>query len=225
MLRLIPLTILALLASAPSRADDGDIYLDFVVAPQVGWVSHPVAVTDATALPFSEQSMFALKPGVGLGVRRGFGDALHLGVGLDAAGSTSLTGKGVQIDNRSGDLLTAAYVELAMPVSAGWRFDSGSNLTGVLELQAGPLVTFWGSSAFADPNDLDENGLPAKFPVDVSDTWHIGGIVRAQALFEARLWDAFVFALGPSLGVSWADTVGVHVGLVLRPSAVLGGSL
>jgi hypothetical protein len=224
-LRLIPLTILALLASAPSRADDGDIYLDFVVAPQLGWVSHPVAVTDATALPFSEQSMFALKPGVGVGVRRGFGDALHLGVGLDAAGSTSLTGRGVQIDNRSGDLLTAAYVELAMPVSAGWRFDSGSNLTGLLELQAGPLVTFWGSSAFADPNDLDDNGLPAKFPVDVSDTWHIGGIVRAQALFEARLWDAFVFAIGPSLGVSWADTVGVHVGLTLRPSMGFGGPL
>lgn len=223
MLRIALIT--ALLGSLAARADEGDVYLDFVVSPQLAWVTHPLAATEAVALPFAEQSMFAVKPALGFGVRRGFTDALHLGVGVEAAGSTSLTGKRVQIDNQSGDLLTAAYAEVAMPVSAGWRFDSGFNLTGVLELQAAPMVVFWGSSAFADPNDLDENGLPAKFPVDIADTWHFGGLVRAQALFEARIWDVFAFAVGPSLGVSWADTVGVHVGLVLRPSAVLGGGL
>jgi hypothetical protein len=213
------------LASSTAVADEGDVYLDFVVSPQLAWVTHPLAATDALALPFAERSMFAVKPALGVGVRRGFTDSLHLGVGIEAAGSTSLTGKGVQIDDQRGDLLTAAYAEVAMPVTAGWRFDSGFNLTGMIELQGAPMVVFWGSSAFADPTDLDENGLPAKFPVDIADTWHFGGLLRAQALFEARIWDAFAFAVGPSLGVSWADTVGVHVGLVLRPSAVLGGAL
>jgi hypothetical protein len=44
-------------------------------------------------------------------------------------------------------------------------------------------------------------------------------------VLSTRLWDVFAFAVGPSLGVSWADTVGVHVGLVLRLSAVIGGPL
>lgn len=217
--------VAAVLLCLPTRADEGDLYLDFVVTPQLGWLTHPLAATDATALPFAEQSMFAVKPALGLGVRRGFTDSLHLGLGIEAAGSTSLTGKGIEIDNQTGDLLTAAYAEVAMPVTAGWRFDTGLNFTGVLELQAAPMVVFWGSSAFADPTDLDDKGLPAKFPVDIADSWHFGGLIRAQALFEARLWDVFAFAVGPSVGVSWADTVGVHVGLVLRPSAVLGGPL
>jgi hypothetical protein len=213
------------LAALPLKADEGDVYLDVVISPQVGWLTHPLAAADAAALPFAETSMFAVKPAFALGVRRGITDALHLGIGFDVAGSTQLTGQGVTISKQTGNLLTAAYVELAAPVTAGWRFDSGSNLTGLLELQAAPMAVFWGSSAFADPTDLDENGLPAKFPIDIEDTWHLGGLVRAQALFEARIWDVFAFAVGPSVGVSWADTVGVQVGLVLRPSAVVGGPL
>jgi hypothetical protein len=219
--------ILALVAvGAPSAAaDEGDLYLDFTATPQLGWLTHPLAATPNTALPFSEQSMFGVKPALGLGVRRGVTNELHLGVGVEAAGATSLTGKAIQIENQTGDLLTAAYAEIAVPLTAGWRFDSGYNLTGLVEVQAAPLFVFWGASAFADPTDLDENGLPAKFPVDIADTWHAGGLLRAQALFEARLGDVFAFAVGPSLRVSWADTVGVQVGLVLRPSAVLGGPL
>jgi hypothetical protein len=222
MLRIALLTAI-LLGSLSTHADEGDLYLDFTVTPQLGWLTHPLAATPNTVLPFAEQSMFGVKPALGLGVRRGVTNELHLGVGVEAAGATSLTGKAIQIENQTGDLLTAAYAEVAVPLTAGWRFDSGYNLTGLIEVQAAPLFVFWGASAFADPTDLDEAGRPAQFPVDIADTWHAGGVLRAQALFEARLWDVFACAVGPSVGVSWADTVGVHVGLVLRPSAVFGG--
>jgi len=224
MLRLT-LTVAALLASSAAFADRGDVYLDLNLSPQVGWITHPASSTDPYGSPFEPHSMFAIKPGLGLGVRTGLTDQLHLGISLEGAGSTSLTGKGVEVQSTSGDLLTAAYVELAAPVLMGWRFDSGSSLTGVLELQGGPLLTFWGASALVDPDDLDEQGRPAQFPTTIEDSWHVGALVRAQALFEARIWDSFVFAVGPSLGVSWADTVGVHVGLTLRPSFAFGSAL
>lgn len=222
MLRLTPL--LLLLCSEAVNADRGEVLVDAIIAPEVAWLAHP-AVHEGASSPFDPTGTFTLLPRVGLGARYGLANDVHVGVGLDGAAFSNLVASGVAFENITGDLFTGGYFEAAAPFLVGWRFDSGSDLSGVLELQGGPLLTFWSASALADPTDLDAAGLPARFPVDIPDTWHLGGTVRAQALFEVRLWDVFIFAVGPSLGISWADTVGVHAGLVLRPSAALGAAL
>lgn len=210
--------IFALVASTTVSADEGDFYVDAAITPRVSWLDHP----EVKASPFSPQSAFGLTPSLSLSARYGVTNALHLGLGIETAGSTGLAARGVVRGGSTGDILTATYFELAAPASVGWRFDSLSNLTAALELDAGPLLVLWGANAFADPTDLDENGLPRTFPGTISDSWHLGGRVSARALLEARLWDVVVLAIGPTVSVSWADTVAVSAGLVLRPSFVFG---
>lgn len=221
MLRLIVFATAIMLWSRAAHADEGETYVDFLVSSDLAWLAHPVA----GGSPFDPTGTFTFLPRVGGSIRHGVTNELHVGVGADTAAFGNLVARGVGVQNATGDLFTGGYLELCAPVSVSWRFDSGYDITGLVDLQAGPMLTLWSGSALADPTDLDEKGLPARFPVDIPDTWHLGGVVRAQALFEIRLWDVFVFAAGPSLGISWADTAGVHLGLTLRPSAAFGASL
>lgn len=219
------LGVLLLLAALPGRAEEGEVYLDLSVTPEFAWVSHPDAGVGAFDMPFQPTSTLAITPRTAFLARYGVTNSLHLGVGLEAAPATGMQSKGVKFENTTGDIYSTFYFEAAAPVSIGWRFLSGESLTGVGELQLGPMLAFWGGSIPNDPTLPDENGLPSKLPFDIEDQWVPGGFVRVQTLFEARIWDWFVFAVGPEAGVSWAGTLGVHAGLVLRPSLVFGTPL
>lgn len=213
--------VVGLLSAGVARADAGDVYLDLAVTPEAAWVSHPLAGVGPFDLPFAPSSTLAITPRTTFSVRYGLTDTLHIGAGLEAAPATGIVSRGVKFENTSGDLFSTLYVELALPLSLGWRFNSGENLTGVAELQLAPLVAVWGGSVLADPTLLDENGLPATLPADIQDQWVPGALVKGQLLFEARIWDWLVIAVGPEAGISWAGTLAVHAGLVLRSSLVV----
>ncbi|MDP2341505.1 MAG: hypothetical protein Q8O67_11125 [Deltaproteobacteria bacterium] len=195
------------------------------MTPAAEWVSHPLSGVGTAALPFAPPSTLGLTARTTLQARYGLTNSLHLALGLEAAPSTGIVSKGVKFENTSGDLFSSVYAEIALPVGVGWRFDSGENVTAVGELQVAPLVAFWGGSALADPNLLDSNGLPSKLPVEIDDLWVPGVQVSARVLVEARIWDWLVLSVGPQAGLSWAGTLGVHAGLVVRPSVIVGTEL
>lgn len=222
MLRLtLLLAVSFLVAAASARADEGETYVDIAVSPELAWLSHP-AVHDAAASPFDATGTFTFLPRLAGCVRYGLTNDLHVGLGFEGAAFGNLAAKGVSVENTTGDLFTGGYLELGAPLSFGWRFDSGYDFTGLLELQLGPMLTLWSGNALGDPTNLDPNGLPSKLPVDIADTWSPGASARLQAAFEARLFDIFVIAAAPYAGVSWAATPGVHAGIVIRPSLALG---
>jgi hypothetical protein len=218
MVRLV-LSLSVLAFSAPVLADEGETSVDLRLSPEVSFLVHP-SVGKATTLPFD--GAFALKPRLGASVRHGITNWLSLGVGLDGAGTLGLTTKEVVVSDTKGDLLTAAYGELALPLSLGFRFDSGYDLSGGAELELGPMLAYWGGSALVDPNDLNDEGLPAPFPVDIQTGFHPGLFARLTLLFQARLFDIFLFDIGPSCTLSWATMPSISFGLLLRPSLVLG---
>jgi len=223
--RLFFLALACACAASAARADEGELYVDIVIAPEIAWLAHP-AVHAADASPFDPSGTFTFLPRAGAGARYGLTNDFHIGIGVEGAGSTNLVARGVQIENTTGDLFSGGYLELAAPLLFTWRIDSGYDVTALVELQAGPMVTLWSGNALADPTNLDGNGLPSKLPVDIADTWSFGGTARLQAAFEARFLDLFVVAVAPYVGVSWAGTPGVHAGLLLRPSLAFGfGSL
>lgn len=210
-----------LLTSGSAIADEGETYVDLALSPELAWLSHP-AVHNAVASPFDSTGTFTFLPRLAGSVRYGLTNDLHAGLGFEGAAFGNLAAKGVSVQNTTGDLFSGGYLELGAPLSVGWRFDSGYDFTGLVELQVGPMLTLWSGNALGDPTNLDPNGLPSKLPVDIADTWSAGASARLQAAFEARFFDMLVIAAAPYAGVSWAGTPGVHAGIVLRPSLALG---
>jgi hypothetical protein len=218
--RLAVIAILAL-ASSAALADEGEVAFDFVFAPEVASTVHP-AVDGA---PLSDQATTIFKPRTALGVRYGLTNDLYVGIAGSVAASTSIRTPTVTIEESTGDLLTAQYLELSAPVLFGWRFDSGSFMSGAAELELAPLAVYWGVQDLVDFTDVDEAGLPASLEKQAPDTWQLGGLARLTVLFNTRLFDVVGLDIGPSLAVSWAGDPAVHVGLTMRPSFIWGGSL
>ena len=217
------------LVAMPVLADRGEWYIEGTLQPGFAWLTHPSLLAEARSSgddaksPPPSTSGFA--PGGGVSLRYGVTNELHVGAGLLGSGAWSLRTPNVMLGSASGDLYAGTYLELAAPLSASWRFDTGYSFSGLVELQAGPVVAYTGQSALADPNRLDEAGLPMTLPLEIPDVWSLGAMGRAQVLFEARLADGFVLALGPYVGVAFTDGVSVQAGLVLRPAWVTGGWL
>jgi len=203
--------------SSSALADDGETYVDIGLTSEVAWLSHP-AVHPADASPFASSAAVTFLPRLSLGARRGITNELHLGLGLEGALFGNLRATGVELSKTPGDLFAGTYAESALPLTVTWRVDSGSDLTALVELHAGPLLTVWANNALADPNNLDANGLPSRLPLEIADIWSLGGMARVGVAFEARLFDVFVVAIEPNVGASWAGTPGFHVGLNVRPS-------
>ena len=218
-----------LMASTSSFADRGEWYIDANMQTGFVWLTHPSLLEEAKASPTKPDgalpSTFGLAPGGGLSLRYGVTNELHVGGGLIASGAWSLKTPKVTLGGATGDLYAGTYLEIATPVSAGWRFDTGYPFSGLVELQVGPVVAYTGQTALADPERLDEAGLPMVLPLEIPDVWSFGAMGRAQVLFEARLADGFVLALAPYAGVAFTDGVSVQAGLVLRPAWVTGGWL
>jgi hypothetical protein len=213
------------LALPPSsaRADAGEFVFGMPIAFEVAATTHP----ETTATLFSDGSTTILKPRTGVDFRYGLTNDLSIGVGGHLAASTSIRTPKVTIDNSSGDLLTAQYLELSAPLAVVWRFDSGLNLSGVAELELGPIATYWGVQDLVDFADVDENGLPADLERNAPDVWLLGGIARLSLLFNARIFDVAVVDLGPNIGVSVNTDAQptIHFGFVVRPAVSWGGPL
>ena len=221
MLRLTTLLLMACALAGPVRADEGEVAFDFVFSPEVASTVHP-AVDGA---PLSDQATTIFKPRTALGVRYGLTNDLYVGIAGSVAASTSIRTPTVTIEGSTGDLLSAQYLELSAPVLVGWRFDSGSFMSGAAELELAPLAVYWGVQDLVDFADVDEAGLPASLEKQAPDTWQLGGLARLTVLFNTRLFDVVGLDIGPSLAVSWAGDPAVHVGLMMRPSFIWGGSL
>ena len=221
MLRLTTLLLMACGLAGPVRADEGEVAFDFVFSPEAASTVHPAV--DAT--PLTDQATTVYKPRLGLGARYGLTPSLYIGAGANVAASTAIRTPTVTIDNSTGDLLTAQYLELSAPLLLGWRFDSGSSVWGSAELELAPLAVYWGVQDLVDFADLDDAGLPASLEKKAADTWQFGGLARLTVLFNARLFDVVGLDIGPSVAVSWAGDPAVHVGLTIRPSLIWGGPL
>lgn len=209
--------LVLLLAAPPAAADEGELYLDLVLQPEVAWVVHPLS--GATS-PFEAAGTFTVAPRVGGLVRYGLFNQLAVGVGADVGVTPGLRAADVTLEGTKGDLFTATRVDVAVPFDVSWRLDSGFDISSVVDLQVGPMVAVWSGNALADPTNLDASGLPSRLPVDIADQWNVGAFARASTAFEWRLLDMIVLAAAPSLGASWAGTWSVHAGLVLRPALV-----
>ena len=86
----------------------------------------------------------------------------------------------------------------------------------------GPYLAGWTRNKLVDPKILGANGLPVELPAVIDDQWRLGALARIQALFEFRFFNILAVAAGPSISASWAGTWALQVGLVVRPSLVLG---
>jgi hypothetical protein len=219
---MLRLSLLLISFSSAAAAGEGEFNFDFVVSPEVASAVHPATPAD-TAL-FSDGATLVLKPRLGLGARYGLSSSFYVGLAAEIAPSTAITTKGATIENTSGDILTASYIELQAPVLLGYRFDSGTFLSGALELELAPLAVYWGTVDFVDPTDLDEEGRPAPFKT-LDDTWVVGGVGRLSLLFTTRLFDFVCVDIGPTVAVAWAGAPSVHFGLLMRPSLLWGGPL
>ena len=218
--------LLALLAFAcalafggPTRADEGEVYVEAFAQPEVAWLSHPLS---GEQLPFGQSSSLTFLPRLGVSARYGISNSAHVGIGLDGSAFGLLTARNVEFQNVVGDILTGARLDFALPLSVGWRFDSGFDITGIIEAQAGPYLAGWTRNKLVDPRILGPNGLPVELPAEIGDQWRLGALVRLQALFEARLFDLLAVGVGPTVSASWAGAWALQVGLVVRPSFVFG---
>lgn len=220
-MRALLFLVCAVVVAHDAHADRGEVSLDLTAAGDAAVLLHP-AVHDALQSPATPTATFAMLPRLGVGARYALSDELRVGMAVDVAAAPNLKASQVSVKNTTGDLFTGTYAEASLPLSLGWRLDTGHDFSGALELSAGPLVTLWSGSALADPTRLDANGLPSAFPVAIDDAWDIGGIARASAAFEVRLFDMLVVAIAPSVGVSWAGTVGARAGIAVTPSYVAG---
>lgn len=211
--------ILVVLVSASSAsADEGEVMLSPYIQPEVAWVSHPIT---KAALPFEPSSSFTVLPRVGAAGRFGLTNALTLGLGLDGSAIPGLVAKGVTIENTKGDLATGTRVDLMLPATLAYRFETGSDFSAAVELSAGPQLVGWLANRALNPDLLGEGGLPTELPITIADTWSLGAFGRLGLLFNGRLFNWFAFDAGVAATLGYADTGSVHLGLLLRPSFVL----
>jgi hypothetical protein len=215
-------TLLAtLLLATSAAADPGELSFDITISPEVASAAHPAV----DVLPLDPNATTIFKPRLGLGVRYGVTNSFYVGLAANAAASTSIQTPTVTIDNSTGGLLTAQYLELSTPVMLGWRADTGGSLSAAIEMELAPLAVFWGTQNLVDFNDLDDAGLPSDLEKTSPDVWLFGGQARVQMLFDARVFDVVGLDIGPSVSVSWTGAPAVHVGLVMRPTFIWGGVL
>lgn len=220
-LALLTLTLALTFTATPAAADEGELFVDLTLVPELAAASHPDAGVSSFAPPTSNASVLFPAGRAGLGARYGLTNAIHLGLGVDAALGAGLVGHDVAKGGFKGDLVTGTRLALTTPLSAGWRIDSGEDVSAVLELSAGPTAVLWAGSALVSPDTLDDAGLPSRLPPDIKDRWELGARFEARALFEVRLFDVVTAAIGPEVTLCWADTTAASVGLVLRPSLVV----
>lgn len=214
----ISIVVAALLTSSALNADEGESSIAVTMLPEVAWLSHPLT---GELSPFTPTGTFTLLPRLRFGLHHGVTDSLTLGVGVDTAGFFGLNAVGTQIENTVGNIATGTYFDAMAPVSLAYRFDSGYDASGAIELSAGPCVAGWLANKALNPDVLGENGLPTELPFVIEDQYRFGGFGRLSVFFTGRLFNWIVTDIGLSATVAWHETVAVHAGLLIRPSFIL----
>lgn len=210
--------VIAFLASALTHADEGEVYVGADVGLGAAWLRHPLApaslfVDEHTGLATAAEGRVLL--------RYGLTNELHLGAALDAGASTNIVTHGVSLAGASGDLVTGAYVDVATPFAVGWRYDSGLDVAGVAEVEAGPLLVLWSATAFADPTRPDGRGRPTRFPVPIDDVAELGFVARVRLGVELRFLGGITVSTGLEGGASYAGSPAFFAGAFVRPSLAL----
>lgn len=218
LLRTLVVVVVVVLAGGAARADEGEVAIAPYVQPELAWVSHPLTKQVA---PFDASSSVTLLPRLGVGGRYGVSNAFTVGVGVDGSAMAGLVAKGVTIENTVGDVATGTRVDLMLPISLAWRLETGSELSGVVEVSAGPQLVGWLANKALNPDLPGENGLPTELPIVVEDAWLPGAFGRVAVLFNGRFFNWLVVDAGAVATVGYAETASVHLGLLLRPSFVV----
>ena len=212
------LALVVVLASTTAAADEGELYLGAGASLEAAWLRHPLAKDDnPMQLSASPSTML---PRLVTSARYGITNELHLGLGFDAALSANVVTNGVEGAGTRGQVVTGTYFELAAPLTTAWRIDSGYDVTGAVDLEAGPVLALWSTSALVDPLRLDEKGRPVRLPFDVDDQLEVGALIRIAAVVEWRVWNNLALRAGPAVTLSWAGTPGFHAALVIEPTFV-----
>ncbi|MCC7070403.1 MAG: hypothetical protein IT383_03715 [Deltaproteobacteria bacterium] len=212
------LALFLVLASTTAAADAGELYLGAGGSLEAAWLRHPLAKDD-NSIELSANPVTML-PRLVTSARYGITNELHLGLGLEAAPGANVVTSDVKGAGTSGQIVTGSYLELAAPLATTWRFDSGYDVTGAVDLEAGPVLALWSTSALVDPLRLDEKGRPVRLPFDVDDQVQVGALIRMAAMVEWRVFNNLALRAGPAVTVSWAGTPAVHAALVIEPTFV-----
>ena len=212
------LALLVVLASTTAAADEGELYLGAGASLEAAWLRHPLAKDD-DPIELSASPVTML-PRLVTSARYGITNELHLGLGFDAALSANVVTNGVEGAGTRGQVVTGTYFELAAPLTTAWRIDSGYDVTGAVDLEAGPMLALWSTSALVDPGRLDGKGRPVRLPFDVDDQLQVGALIRMAAMVEWRVFNNLALRAGPAVTVSWTGTPAVHAALVIEPTFV-----
>lgn len=212
------LALLVVLASTTAAADEGELYLGAGASLEAAWLRHPLGKDD-NPIELSANPVTML-PRLVTSARYGITNELHLGLGLEAALSANVVTNGVEGAGTRGQVVTGTYLELAAPLATTWRIDSGYDVTGAVDLEAGPMLALWSTGALVDPGRLDGKGRPVRLPFDVDDELQFGGFLRIAATVEWRVFNSLALRTGPAVTVSWAGTPSLHAALIIEPTLV-----
>lgn len=205
--------IVALTDTLPAAADEGELLLGGGAAIDAALLRHPLV---AEALVLDASTAVTPMPRMRVDARYGLTNELHVGVGLEAAAATNVITSDAPVGGALGQIITGGYFEIAAPLGATWRLDSGYDVSVAVSLDAAPLMTIWSANALADPTKLDESGRPVRLPIELGDKLAFGGLLRLGAHVEARLFETLALRLGPALSVAWAQTPSARVALSLE---------
>lgn len=213
------LVVLALLAAAPAAADEGEVYFGAGVALDTALLRHPIAAS-GDVLAFDDQTSFAILPRLGAVARYGVTNELHLAISFEASAAANVSTPNVALAGTVGTLISGGYFEVAAPLAAVWRIDSGYDVAGTIGVETGPMLALWTGNALADPTKVDDDGRPARLPLEIQDELLPGALVRLTALVECRALDRVVIRAGPSVTIAWAATPSVRAAIVVEAAWV-----
>ena len=91
-----------------------------------------------------------------MGARYGLTNTLYVGAGVDGSLFGPLKALDVAVGDSRGDLLTGTRLDVMVPLLLGWRFDSGSDVSWIVEVQAGASVVGWLGNKLVDPELVGE---------------------------------------------------------------------
>lgn len=215
-MRALALIVVAL-AVGPAAADEGEVQLGAGAALEGASIRHPLADASADLAPF------LLVPRGLLGARYGITNELHLGVGFDVGAAVNVATDGVVVGGTKTRLITGGYFEAAVPLSVGWRVDSGYDVSASVLVDVAPMLALWSVTAATDPAKRDDAGLARRLPIEVDDALIPGVNVRAQIALDVRLFGDLGIHLGAYAGAAWAGSPSLRAGVLLAPSWI--GSL
>ena len=209
--------IVALLCASPVLADEGELYLGGGAGLEGATLRHPAALAGARRLLAPPNAALAR---VGVGARYGLSNELHPGFGLELAMAGNVATPDVILAGSHAQIVTGTYLEAAAPIGAGWRFDSGYDLSAVVGVDVAPHVALWMLSAATAPPSSGDTKPPRALPIDVADAVGLGVSLRVRAAVELRLFEALALPLTPYLGVTWDGAPSWRMGMAVQPELI-----